>query len=218
MLDAASRSGAASHGRIVTECKVGRQSTTMTSLIAWIGVDSHGPASAYFASDSRLTWPGSAVWDHGRKLFACRRYPHILGYCGDVLFPIQTLSQITEMIDSDLLLGPSDQGDTCTQRIAAVISSALETYPPGAKQSFDGSTVCARRRSPVAIPSQANSLRRDIIATDNGYRLTPPVSSSSNRREWNTCVQSTSRTVAGERRRWNQPGCVLGLLRFPAFW
>ena len=109
----------------------------MTSLIAWIGVDSHGPASAYFASDSRLTWPGSAVWDHGRKLFACRRYPHILGYCGDVLFPIQTLSQITEMIDSDLLLGPSDQGDTCTQRIAAVISSALETHPPGAKQSFD---------------------------------------------------------------------------------
>jgi hypothetical protein len=110
----------------------------MTSLTAWIGVDSHGPASTYFASDSRITWPGAGdVWDHGRKLFACHRYPHILGYCGDVLFPTQTLSQVAELIDSDLLVAPSDGVDVCIERIVSVIASALETYPSNAKRRFD---------------------------------------------------------------------------------
>lgn len=123
----------------------------MTSLIAWVGVDSHGPSSAYFAADSRITWPGASVWDHGRKLFACRRYPHIIGYCGDVLFPIQTLSQITEMIDSDLLVRPSDDIDACTERVVSVISHAFATYPPGAKQGFE---VLYCIRHGVTVPSR----------------------------------------------------------------
>jgi hypothetical protein len=47
----------------------------MTTLISWVGVDNRGAASLYFASDSRISWPGAEIWDHGRKLFACRRYP-----------------------------------------------------------------------------------------------------------------------------------------------
>lgn len=109
----------------------------MTSLIAWIGVDSHGAASAYFASDSRITWPGLGDWDHGRKLFASRRYPHIWGYCGDVLFPTQTLSQISEMVDADLLIKSSDDVATVLQRVVSVLSDAFVTYPAAAKQGFD---------------------------------------------------------------------------------
>jgi hypothetical protein len=109
----------------------------MTTLIAWIGADSRGAASVYFASDSRITWPGAVSWDHGRKLFACRRYPHILGYCGDVLFPTQTLSQITELIDSDLLTSPSSDVDEYTEQIVSIMSSALKTYPAAAKQRFE---------------------------------------------------------------------------------
>jgi len=109
----------------------------MTSLVAWVGADSRGVASAYFASDSRITWPASAPWDHGRKLFACRRYPHILGYCGDVLFPTQTLSQITEMIDSDLLVKSSDTVDERTSRIVSTLEAAFETYPATSKQAFE---------------------------------------------------------------------------------
>lgn len=110
----------------------------MTSLISWVGVDSRGPASFYFASDSRLSWPGKGVWDRGRKLFACRRYPMMFGYCGEVLFPSQTLSQITEMVDLGLIaVSPFDSIDHCTERVTAVIEAALQTYPPAAKNRFE---------------------------------------------------------------------------------
>lgn len=79
----------------------------MTLLVSWIGVDSHGTASAYIAADSRVSWGKIAQFDHGRKVFAFRSSPDILGYCGDVLFPTMVLSQIAEMADSKLLF-PED--------------------------------------------------------------------------------------------------------------
>jgi len=111
----------------------------MTSLISWVGVDSRGASSLYFASDSRISWPGTAgIWDHGRKLFACRRYPHMFGYCGDVLFPTQTLSQITEVIDSDLIaFSPAGTIDRSTEQVVSIMESALNTYPAVARNKFD---------------------------------------------------------------------------------
>src|SRR5438552_14904874 len=109
----------------------------MTSLIAWIGIDSRGPASAYFASDSRITWTDAEVWDHSRKLFGCRRYPHIFGYCGDVLFPTQILGQVTEMIDSDLLVSPSTDAEAFVNSIVSILACAFESYPARAKRRFD---------------------------------------------------------------------------------
>jgi hypothetical protein len=109
----------------------------MTSLISWIGVDSRGAASAYFASDSRITWSGASVWDHGRKLFVCRRYPHIFAYCGEVLFPTQTLSQIIELIDSDLLISAIDTVDSCAEKVTSIMESALKAYPMTARGKFD---------------------------------------------------------------------------------
>lgn len=123
----------------------------MTSLIAWIGVDSHGPSSAYLASDSRITWPGGGTWDHGRKLFACRRHAHMLGYCGDVLFPTQTLSQIAEMIDSELLVSQPEDADGLSERIASVMASAFRSYPATAKRGFEV-LYCMRRGA--AVPSE----------------------------------------------------------------
>lgn len=133
----------------------------MTSLIAWIGADNRGPASAYFASDSRLTWPGERSWDHGRKLFACRHYPHILGYCGDVLFPTQTLGQIAEMIDADLLVRPDDDVEACTERVLSVMTCALRTYPDNQRQAFQ---VLYGMRSGTGVASRFNLRRIDFDA------------------------------------------------------
>jgi hypothetical protein len=141
----------------------------MTSLIAWIGVDSRGAASAYFASDSRITWPGAGVWDHGRKLFVCRRYAHVLGYCGDVLFPTQTIGQITEMIDSGLLTSPSDTVEECTEQIVSIMASAFKTYPPAAKQRFD---ILYCMREGETIPSRFH-LRQITFDPADAPRISP---------------------------------------------
>src|SRR5690242_2909889 len=109
----------------------------MTSLVAWIGVDTHGPGSVYFSSDSRISWSADRTWDSGRKLFASKKYPHILGYCGDVTLPVQTLSQITELIDEGLLLRTDDDPEVCVEKVLSVLLEAVKSYPEGAKQPFD---------------------------------------------------------------------------------
>lgn len=115
----------------------------MTTLVSWLGVDERGPASLYFASDSRITWNGTFYWDHARKLFACRNYPTLLAYCGDVLFPIQVLSQIVEMIDSKIIDYTSLEPDTYIQRIADVLEHSLASYPKNLSPNFQ--ILCASR-------------------------------------------------------------------------
>ena len=68
----------------------------MTVLIGWIGVDSRVPCSAYLMSDSRISWNDQlGAYDYGRKLFAFKNSPDILGYCGDVTFPSMVLSRLS---------------------------------------------------------------------------------------------------------------------------
>lgn len=75
----------------------------MTSIVAWTGVDTHGPASLYIASDSRISWGNQYRWDFGRKTFAGLLRPHIFGYWGDVLFPALALPVVLEKLDRGLL-------------------------------------------------------------------------------------------------------------------
>lgn len=75
----------------------------MTTLFSWTGIDTHGPASVYIASDSRISWDMKTTWDVGRKLYASKKYPEIFGYCGSVTFPLQILSQLIDLIDNDFL-------------------------------------------------------------------------------------------------------------------
>ena len=75
----------------------------MTMLVSWIGIDTHGPTSAYIAADSRISWNMTNKFDFGKKVFASKKYPEILGYAGDVLFPSIVLEQIIELIDADVL-------------------------------------------------------------------------------------------------------------------
>lgn len=97
----------------------------MTLLVSWIGVDTHGTSSAYIASDSRVSWSDIASFDHGRKVFAFRNSPDILGYCGDVLFPTMVLSQITEMADRCLLFSPQA---SCKERFEAIKEKLVQQF------------------------------------------------------------------------------------------
>jgi len=101
----------------------------MTLLVAWAGVDTHGPASIYIASDSRISWGSSIFFDRGRKVFAFKNWPDILGYCGDVLFPSIALNQIVELADAGLLFGPDFTGQQKFQAIVDKLNDLVSEYP-----------------------------------------------------------------------------------------
>ena len=76
----------------------------MTMLVSWIGVDTHGPTSAYIAADSRISWDASNAFDFAKKVFAAKKYPEIFGYAGDVLFPFPNKSGLLCVLGS----GPNE--------------------------------------------------------------------------------------------------------------
>lgn len=78
----------------------------MTSLVAWVGADSHGPSSLNIATDSRITWrqhPSVAdSWDQGKKVFASSTKPLLVAFTGDVLFPTLVIPGIIDRIDREI--------------------------------------------------------------------------------------------------------------------
>lgn len=97
----------------------------MTLIVSWIGIDTHGTSSIYIASDSRITWDNSSKFDLGRKVFAFSKWPDILGYCGDVLFPSIVLNQIVELADSGLLFNHTD---SCEQKFEAIMKKMNDLF------------------------------------------------------------------------------------------
>lgn len=122
----------------------------MTSLAAWIAVDSRSPSSFYLASDSRISWGESKYCDDGRKLFGCRNYPHIFGYCGDVLFPSLILGQIIDLIDNDLLFTPFDNPRIMQDKIVMIIKESFAKLPPQERRAF---TILHTLRENSGMPS-----------------------------------------------------------------
>jgi len=97
----------------------------MTLIISWVGIDTHGASSIYLASDSRISWGDLAKFDLGRKVFAFSKWPDILGYCGDVLFPSIALNQIVELADAGLLFGTSY---SCKQKFQAIVNKLNDLF------------------------------------------------------------------------------------------
>ncbi len=108
----------------------------MTSLIAWAGVDQRGPASVYLASDSRLSWNGGGAWDHGRKVFSTKAYPHLFGFCGEAALPVHALSQLVELIDAGLLFEPDASPSHCMDVVVESLTKSLTPYPTASGDGF----------------------------------------------------------------------------------
>jgi hypothetical protein len=113
----------------------------MTTLIAWVGADQRGPASIRLAADSRISWSlpnGSAqkTWDFGKKLFASHNDPDIVGYCGDVLFPTQTLGQIFELIDRRVFFPTGATPEEKLRLIVEALERSSAHYPQSETREF----------------------------------------------------------------------------------
>lgn len=105
----------------------------MTSIAAWVGVDSRAVASLYIVSDSRISWGLEENWDQGRKVFACIKEPHLFGYYGDVLFPALVIPAIVDRIDRGLLNGsPRGWGRNIQESLRRLASD----YPSARRRNF----------------------------------------------------------------------------------
>lgn len=119
----------------------------MTLLVAWAGIDTHGPSSAYIASDSRISWQNGKTFDFGRKVFAFTKWPDILGYCGDVLFPSIALNQIVDLADAGLLFTESFSPKQKFQAIVDKLNDLFRPYPQlgtGIAENSLGIVHCSR--------------------------------------------------------------------------
>ncbi len=101
----------------------------MTLLVCWAGIDTHGTSSLYMAADSRISWKAPAQFDYARKVFAFSKWPDVLGYCGDVLFPSIALSQIVELADAGLLFSDNFSPRQKFQAIVDKLNDLFRQYP-----------------------------------------------------------------------------------------
>lgn len=101
----------------------------MTTLISWISYDQNKQASLYVASDSRLSWGNKANWDSGRKIYCSSKHPEIIGYCGDVVFCSQIISQIITYIDSCDVFEKQSYSESRFSLINNLVQRSFGDYP-----------------------------------------------------------------------------------------
>lgn len=100
----------------------------MTILCSWASFDTEISA-VYLASDSRISWENAAVWDNAQKVFAIKETSEIFGYCGDVLFPTQTLSQVTQLASRGLIFETSMLANDRAAAYFNIFQKAIKQYP-----------------------------------------------------------------------------------------
>lgn len=136
----------------------------MTLVVAWIAVDTHGPSSAYIASDSRISWGDKHNFDYGRKVFAFNNSPDIIAYCGDVLFPSIVLSQIVEMADCGLLF---KENYSSNQKFEAIHETLVKTF---LKYPNEVSTITNESIQIIYISRESNDNKQFYCHTIKWHR------------------------------------------------
>ncbi|MFB9053123.1 hypothetical protein ACFFVB_08515 [Formosa undariae] len=107
----------------------------MTLLLSWVGRDSRKISSFYIASDSRISWDKNTKYDYGQKVFAFSNSPDILGYCGDVMYPIMTINQILDMEKNSILFPPNTNANDRSNLIYKELQSKFKEYPSSVMNS-----------------------------------------------------------------------------------
>lgn len=109
----------------------------MTLIVSWAGLDckkeGNKVSSIYFASDSRFSWKEGdryRKFDEGIKVFCSLKRPYIFAYCGDVVFPKNSIDRLISKIDNDLLFpkGNIDFNEKL-KIICSEIETSVQSYP-----------------------------------------------------------------------------------------
>jgi hypothetical protein len=182
----------------------------MSSLAAWVAVDSRGPSSFYIASDSRVTWGTSnAAWDSGRKVFASASSSDIFGYCGDVLFPSLVLGQIEMLLARGVPFTGEQDVIERHQTVRGMIAESFDLYPRESRQPF---TILHAARGGSGIPATFHLWKLDWSQAGGWRDLKSEVPTESvlvlavgsgaqvverSEQEWRQRLGRTSRSVFG---------------------
>src|SRR5438270_11314693 len=101
----------------------------MSLLIAWVSRDQNKPSAVYIAADSRIS-SSKGKWDRGKKVFSCKTQPWIFGFCGDVVVPTQLLSELTDAIDSGLVINSAQSVEGKWESIRFYLQVELQGAAP----------------------------------------------------------------------------------------
>ncbi|MET3460905.1 hypothetical protein [Variovorax atrisoli] len=140
----------------------------MTSFIAWLGVDSRGPTSMYFASDSRISWdklPGA--WDCGQKVFASNSSPEIFGFTGYVLLPQSILNKACSFIDRGLRPNYANENfQTRVSWLQELVKTETDKHPNRRIEDF---TIFYGQRLGAGMPPKSE-FHLHVISWDSKAR------------------------------------------------
>lgn len=105
----------------------------MTLIASWVSADNKPeglvPSALYIGADSQYTWPDGRNYGFGQKTFCCINSPEIFGFCGDVLFPLNTINQLVALIDSSCFFKPDDSAEVKAGIVFDFIHDAFVNYP-----------------------------------------------------------------------------------------
>lgn len=181
----------------------------MTSLIAWVGIDSRRVSSLYIATDSRLTWaPLPGKWDQAKKTFACSRSPDAFGYVGDACFFSVVVGQLVVAIDHGIIFGLGGGHEEKRAAVQASLAKASESYPlpfedqtgvvhisrcgEGGSASYSVNSYYVRGPGRVVASTTPIPAESAVVAAEGSGRLVV----STWQKYWqNSDVKKTSRAV-----------------------
>lgn len=150
----------------------------MTLLVCWAAVDTHGPSSLYIATDSRISWNQQTKYDSSRKVFSFSKWPDVLGYCGDVLFPSITLNQIVSLADSGLLFKEEYTSQQKSQAIIKKLNDLFKKYPAIASGLNENSlTIIHGSRDPITNKFSCRKIKLNKSGKWTGKLATLPLKS-----------------------------------------
>lgn len=134
----------------------------MSLVVAWAAIHNGTVSAIYFGADSRITWNAKWRWNHAQKVFACARTQEIFAFSGDVIFPTQTLGQISQIASTGSLFHGNASPNRRVVIYKNLINSAIQSYPLNClAEPFDILYGC-RYRSRFEIFHLSFDLRRPL--------------------------------------------------------
>lgn len=138
----------------------------MTTVVAWLSVDSKLSRSLIVASDSRYSWEEgrSGKWDSGRKVFYLECFNDVFAFAGDVTFGITMITNASSIFTAGVNDPAFATFKQRTEYFRRLVSTAHATYPSegkGSPRKIIERTVFTHVNYSVSVFNYSNVIFKD---------------------------------------------------------